>query len=144
MSDTLIFEERLISEKDIGSAIFRIYENHIYHVTIKKGEKVTLDIIRESYAFSDENGGGQYYNIFEFHSFSDIDPEVREWAASPTGNNYTIADAVVISSFPQKIIADFYMRYNKPVKPTKVFNSMEKAYEWVREIRLKNDLKFHM
>ena len=126
-----IYIGKLLSEKNTVSSIFRLYENKIYHVTIKKGEKVSMDFVKEGYSFLDEHGGGQYYNIYEFDSFSDVDPEVREWAASASNNSYTIIDAIVIKSFPQKILADFYVRFNKPVKPTRIFFSLEKAVEWV-------------
>lgn len=131
----MLFDEiilgQLVSEKEIDACIFRVYENRIYHVIIKKGEMVTMEVVKEGYNFLDGNGGGKYFNIFEFHSFSDIDPEVREWAASPSNNTYTHVDALIINSFPQKIIADFYIRYNKPIKPTRVFNSFTKALEWI-------------
>lgn len=129
-----IMNSQVISEKDIGSTIFRLYENRVYHVIIKKGEKVTMEVVQEGYAFLDSNGGGLFYNIYEFHSFADVDPEVREWAASPTNNSYTISDAIVINSLSQKILADFYISFNKPVKPTRVFKSIEKAFEWVGEM----------
>lgn len=121
--------------QDNEEAIFRIYEGRIFHVTVKKGVLVKMDIVYKGYQFLDDFGGGEFYNIFEFSSFADVDPEVREWAASPLNNNYTIVDAIVINSFPQKILADFYIRYNKPVKPTKIFNSLEKAGNWINEFK---------
>lgn len=129
-----IYLRAVLAEKDIGSAIFKIYEGGIYHVEIKRGQKVTMDFVMQGYQFLDEFGGGQYYNIYEFSSFSDVEPEVRDWAASPTNNSYTLVDAIVISSFPQKILADFYVRFNKPFKPTKIFTSVHSACEWIRSI----------
>lgn len=93
-----------------------------------------MDVVREGYIFLDENGGGLFFNVYEFHSFSDVDPEVREWAASPSNNTYTIIDAIVINSLSQKILADFYISFNKPVRPTRVFKSVEKAFDWVEEM----------
>lgn len=133
-----VIDSRLISEKDIGTTIFRLYENRVYHVIIKKGEKVTMDVVKEGYAFLDENGGGLFYNIYEFHSFADADPEVRDWAASPNNNSYTHLDAIVFNSFSQKILADFYIRFNKPVKPTKIFKTVEQAYSWINELMKDN------
>ena len=115
MSDHILREHQLIDEKDIGPAIFRLYENRIYHVIVKKVERVTMTVVQEGYLFLDSNGGEKYYNIYQFESFSDVAPEVREWSASPTNNSYTYVDAIVFSSFLQKIIADFYVAINRPV-----------------------------
>jgi hypothetical protein len=122
----------ILAEKDIGSAVFRIYGGGIYYVQIKRGIKVSMEFVKEGYAFLDDFGGGEFYNIYEFGSFADVEPDVREWAASPSNNSYTKVDAIVISSFPQKIIADFYIRFNKPVKPTKVFSSLKSAVDWIQ------------
>jgi hypothetical protein len=130
----LIKDFKLLGERDIGPALFRVYENRIYHVIIKKGEKVSMEVVQEGYIFLEEHGGGQFYNIYQFESFSDADPEVREWAASPSNNSYTHVDAIVFNSFPQKIIADFYVRFNKPIKPTKIFKSLDNALIWVNEM----------
>lgn len=121
----------LLAERDIGSIIYRLYENKIFHVIIKEGEKVTMEMVKDGYAFLDLNGKGRFYNIYEFKSFSDIEPEVRNWSASNEDNGYTFLDAIVINNFAQKIIADFYLKVNKPKQTTKIFNSIDKAVDWV-------------
>lgn len=125
----------LKAEKDVGKAIFRLYEDDIYHVVVKKGEHITMDFIQLGYAFLDENGAGRYYNIYEFGSFSDVDPKVREWMAAPPVRSYTIADAIVINSLPLKMLADFYLKFDKPVNPTRIFNSRDKALDWINKLR---------
>lgn len=122
---------QLIEEQDIGSVIYRLYEGRIFHAIIKKGEKITLEMTEKGYEFLNRNGGGRFYNIYEFASFAEMDPEVREWCANTSGNNYTFVDAIVISNFAQKLVADFYLKFNKPPMPTKIFKSREKALEWI-------------
>lgn len=122
---------QLIEEQDIGSVIYRLYEGRIFHAIIKKGEKITLEMTEKGYDFLNRNGGGRFYNIYEFASFAEMDPEVREWCANTSGNNYTFVDAIVISNFAQKLVADFYLKFNKPPMPTKIFKSREKALEWI-------------
>ena len=80
--------------------------------------------------FIEKHGGGKFYNIYQFSSFSDIEPEIRSWAANENGNKNTHSDAIVITSLPQKILADFYLKINSPKQPTKVFYSLEKAISW--------------
>lgn len=128
-------EKELLSERDIGPTVFRLYSGRIYHVIIKKGERATMDVVQEGYKFLDEHGGGLFFNLYEFNSFSDVDPEVREWAASPSNNSYTQVDAIVINGFAQKLLADFYIRFNKPVKPTRFFSTVKDAMNWIEEMQ---------
>jgi hypothetical protein len=124
----------LIDEVDSGPIIYRLYENRIFHAIIKKGERVTMEMTLQGYEFLDKHGSGQFYNLYEFSSFSEMDSEVRNWAAETSGNHYTIVDAIVISNIAQKIIANFYLSFNKPKMPTKIFTSNEKALEWILSI----------
>lgn len=121
---------KLLDEYEFKGIVYRLYENQIFYVSVPRLQKVQMDVIEEGYKFLDRNGGGLYYNIYEFHSFSDVEPEVRDWAADTNGNMYTISDAIVIGSLSQKIITDFYLRVNRPVKPTRIFYSLDKAIQW--------------
>ena len=121
----------LVSESENDSIIYRLYENNIFHVIVKEGEKVTMEMVNEGYAFLENYGSGRFYNIYEFKSFADVDPDVREWSSSEIDIKYTVVDAIVINSIGQKILADFYLKINKPKQPTKIFTSIDKAIEWV-------------
>lgn len=90
-----------------------------------------MDFLREVTAFLEENGDKFYRNLYEFEPLVDLEPEVRAWASSPEGNKRTIADALLISSLPHKLMGNFYIRYNKPVKPTRIFSSRENALNWL-------------
>ena len=129
------FDSQLIAERIEHGVYFRLYKNRLFHVAIPKDMKIGKSVIESGYQFLDENGGGKFYNIYEFDSFSDVEPEVREWAADTNGNLYTFCDAIVIRNLAQKIIADFYLKVNKPKMPTKIFYSVDKAYEWIKEIQ---------
>ena len=128
-----LFDSRLIAELIKNGVVYRLYENKIYHVVIPSYNEVGMELIENGYEFLNTNGGGRFYNIFQFSSFSDIKPEIREWAADTSGNNYTYTDAIVIDSLPQKIMADFYLKVNRPKKPTKIFYSIENAAKWTLE-----------
>lgn len=135
--NTDIFKAELVAEMLAHGVTFRIYSNRIFHVSIPRMHKIGQDVIDSGYAFLEENGGGMFYNIYQFNSFSDVEPEIRAWAADSTGNHYTLSDAIVIGSLSQKIITDFYLKFNRPIKPTKIFYSLEKAIEWTDEQILK-------
>ena len=83
--------------------------------------------------FLEKNGGGAFYNIYEFCSFSEMEPELREWASQPNETGYTYVDAIVITNLAQKLIANFYLKFNKPPRPTKIFLHTKDALDWILE-----------
>lgn len=128
-----LFRSRLVDEREIEGAKYLLFENRIFYVRFPKYEKIDLRFAQHGYKFLDNHGGGQFYNIFHFDAFNDITEEIREWAASPNENAYTHCDALVLGNLGHKIIADFYIRNNKPIRPTRIFFSVEKALEWIFE-----------
>ena len=67
-------------------------------------------------------------------TFSNADIEVMEHQSRGEGILFSLADAFVIHSLPQKIIANFYLKINKPVLPTKFFNKVEEAEIWLKSL----------
>ncbi|MCE3225806.1 MAG: hypothetical protein K0S32_357 [Bacteroidetes bacterium] len=62
---------------------------------------------------------------------SQFDSSAREFSASEEGLRYTKKEALVVKGLGQKIIADFYLKINKPKKPTSTFNTEEDAIRWL-------------
>lgn len=59
------------------------------------------------------------------------DDSARNYATTEESTNPIIALAIVTCSLPQSIIANFIMKFQKPRIPTKVFNSITEAEEWL-------------
>ncbi len=109
-----------------------IYENGLAHYHIKFGETLEMDDVQLMLDEIEKLGPEkQYMNLFEFSENADVDEKTRQWAADGDGNKQTIADAIVIKSLAQKIIGNFYLKFNRPVKPSKIFNSPTEAYNWL-------------
>ncbi len=64
-----------------------------------------------------------------------VSKEARVKAANPEFLNLSIATAIFTESLSSKILANFYIKFNKPPVPTKMFNSKEKAMEWLDTFR---------
>lgn len=47
------------------------------------------------------------------------------------------ASAVVVQNFAYRIIADFYLKVQKPKNPFAVFTDKDKAYEWCKQFVIK-------
>lgn len=57
--------------------------------------------------------------------------EARIFSASEEGSIYTIADAMIVKNLAQKIMVSFYLKINKPIRPSKAFNDESEAVEWL-------------
>lgn len=63
-----------------------------------------------------------------------FDKSANEYSASKEGMQYSIAEAIVVKNLAQKILANFYLSFNKPIKPTKLFSSEKDALDWLFSI----------
>jgi hypothetical protein len=61
-----------------------------------------------------------------------IEKEAREFSSGPRGLQFTIADAFIVKSLAHKLIANFYMKVNKPSKPSRAFSSEDEAIAWLK------------
>ncbi|MDF2448347.1 MAG: hypothetical protein K0R26_851 [Bacteroidota bacterium] len=58
-------------------------------------------------------------------------PEARDFSASPEGQQFTLADALVVSNLGQRILMSFYLKFNRPPSPSQAFDTEEHAMEWL-------------
>ena len=64
-----------------------------------------------------------------------LDTEAMAYMAREDSNPYSSAEAVLIFSISQKLLGNFYLRFNKPQKPTKVFTKMDAALDWLEQFK---------
>ncbi len=61
----------------------------------------------------------------------DMTAEVREYAADPDTQKYCIAQAICVNTLGTRISSNFYINFNKPDSPTKIFTNLEDAKSWL-------------
>lgn len=59
------------------------------------------------------------------------DSELRAFWASEQGMPYSSIEAYVISGLPITLVANVYLKFNKPVRPTRLFNDFDSALNWL-------------
>lgn len=57
--------------------------------------------------------------------------EARQYVASAVVNKIVKAEALVINSLALRIMGNFYLKVNKPARPSKLFNDRTIALEWL-------------
>ena len=66
-------------------------------------------------------------------SYSSTDTTFLKYLAKNENNPCSKADAFVITSMAQKILANFYVKIFIPERPTKFFKTKEEAIQWIKQ-----------
>jgi hypothetical protein len=69
-----------------------------------------------------------YISTFDFMIISE---EGRRYSASSEGQEFTLANAVLIDNLAKKLMFNFFLNINQPTTPTKAFNTKEEAITWL-------------
>lgn len=111
----------------------------IVEVNLVPEQDFTIENAREISAALFQLGNGKKFPVMIVAGeYTAPTPETRNFVADERSNKYILAEAYVIITLSQKIIGNFYLEYNKPARPTKLFDSKEKATEWLKQF-IEND-----
>jgi hypothetical protein len=62
-----------------------------------------------------------------------VEPLAREILSTHAGySKVRKAEAFVVESLANRLIANFYIKFNRPKNPTQIFNSYDRALAWLR------------
>jgi len=94
--------------------------------------KEALQIIRANRDFN--NSSNRLAMATSTKDFFNMTPEARATFSEQMKLEVGFQKmALVANSLAYKILANFFIRFNRPVVPTKVFNSRKKAIAWLIE-----------
>lgn len=95
---------------------------------------LSLKDAKEVAKLIDELANGNKFAILRTTSNNFFSTDrVRSLVASKQFAKYRYAMAFVVHSSANKISAEFYIQFHKPVSLTKIFNDEKKALEWLKE-----------
>lgn len=122
---------KILKEKNFKAFSMYLREDGIMNTVFEDNILITMEDTSGALNWVESLGAEKYLNLFEGGYNTDFDPVVREYASSAEENNYTIADAIVTSTLSLNMVAKFYIQFNKPHMPTKVFKSRDVAIQWL-------------
>lgn len=127
-------ENKLHLEKELAFAdIFSIRELNLfflrYHPDQEVDKKKAEEIIHEIY---DLVNSGLYLGLNDARGPNlEISKEAREVYSNNKSLKKTRAQAVLVNDLGTRILLNFFVNFNKPTVPVKLFNSFDKALEWL-------------
>jgi hypothetical protein len=123
----------IINKIEISSSEIMLRSDGIIHFYIKTNVNLTGNDAKEMVDAAGKVGNNKKYPVLiSAGKYALAEKEAREFAASEEGNKYTIAGAIVVKSLAQKLLGNAYLKVNKPVTPTALFDNEENAIKWLR------------
>lgn len=94
---------------------------------------VTRKEVEESIIAMKEITGGIPHLVLAISGTkSSLDKDARDYATTEEAMRFTKATAVVIKSWPQRVIGNIILTVNNPAKPFRLFESSKEAIEWLK------------
>jgi hypothetical protein len=108
MTNKIDLTHSVIVLRDDG--IIELYANdhHVY---------IIEDVKENVKAFGELTGNEKVPVLIIGGSFSSLDDQTREFMATEESLKYSKAEAFLITSLAQKILINFYIKFNKPLVP---------------------------
>lgn len=134
----LILEVELMTKKNKWGVIELEYSNDILCLRPVDDMHYELeDLIEFQNSVFELTDGQPHFVLSDFRDHHlRLSNETMKYAArNPELNAMKIAEAVVVNTLSNLLVARFFVNVVKPLKPTKIFKSREKAMEWLEKIK---------
>jgi hypothetical protein len=109
------------------------FEDGILYARIYEGAEMELSDVKEIYdAGLQLSEGKPYCCLADVRGNPSSTPDSRAFGAAEGYSEFRLADAILANSTMMKLVVNVYINFNKPRVPTKMFDSEEKAVEWLK------------
>ena len=117
---------------DLGhSKIFK-REDGIIQLNCTEHNYSLEDVLNIGEAHKQLNNGIKTLLLIVVHPYTDIETSARQFLKDPSSTENSIAEAYVLRSLAQKLLANFHIKTSPPNVPTKFFSAKEEAVLWLK------------
>jgi len=126
------YTEKTLAEEKITNALVTMLEGDIVHIHWNDNIDIARSDIEElEVAFQQLTDGRLVKAINHMGRYTNISSDARAYGAERSPE--LIALAYVIHGLAQRIAVRFYLKLRRRSNPTKVFENLDDALEWLRK-----------
>jgi hypothetical protein len=119
--------------KVLRTGELKIEHKKIIRYKIAEDAELEMEDIKEVFIVSAAMAGDEKFCLLtDARVPLSATPEAREFAANNPYTEQLLANAILINSLPVTLLANFYIRFNKPKVATKLFSDEAKAFSWLQ------------
>lgn len=116
------------------------FKDEIMYVTFIPEFEVTSEVIEIIHINGLEHFKDKLFAIIvDFKNNISSTPEARAFGASNKYMKQHIAYGLVAKSLAEKLLVNFFIRFNKPKVPSRLFTSMQSCENWIK-IKIRHKL----
>jgi hypothetical protein len=106
--------------------------DHLVQIVAEPGALITLPNVKAQIEAIGLLGNGKRFPVLILSGTDNSVPtEVMDFVAQKNSNPFAIAEGYLIGSISHKLLANFYLRFNKPARPTRFFTKEKEALQWL-------------
>jgi hypothetical protein len=126
-------QSQLICKVSTRMADNILRDDGILEIKLKNGIEIEVDVIRENYLATQALVKGRRCPVLVDARVEELymSSEARELSASQSPGT-RVAEAVLVNTLAIRLMGNFYINFNKPTVPTKLFTSEEDAIAWLK------------
>lgn len=131
-------ELELINTVHKFGCTFHLYNNDILYLKFDKGSYIDDTQIKEFVDFGlNFMNKSKFRVITDFRNSSGVfSEEAKKFVAGDSYfNSFKICDSFLLDSYLSSMLAGIYLKFFKPLTPTKAFTNMEDAIKWSLTIK---------
>lgn len=118
------------------SVAFLTFENDVLFVKMKEGVNLGQlemeELLKQAVEFTAPD---KYFAVIDTTAPYDSTVEARNFYAESDYSKHRYADAFIVNSLPMRLLVNFFISFNKPKIPSKMFNNEESALMWVNSLK---------
>ena len=111
----------------------QILEPGYYEIFVNENVEFSVDDFQQLLESQKKLGGKQLPVLIICSNHVSTDIELLKSLSKNANNPFTKADAFVITSMAQRILGNFYVKINKPERPTQLFSDKSEALGWLKQ-----------
>ncbi|MDF2450468.1 MAG: hypothetical protein K0R26_2972 [Bacteroidota bacterium] len=126
---------QIVKELDFKSFTVTLKTNGIVYVLFKDECLINIELQKKLlHIYEDITGGNLMPFIFLAAENVSVTKEAKENAIYIEDQSMVGASAVVVDNLAYRLIANFYLRVNRPKRPYRVFSKVEDAETWLKTL----------
>ena len=125
----------VISQVDLKHSLLMLRDDGIVEINCADNYEYSVDDIKENlHQIKLFSGNNKVAVLNNLNKYTAVSNEVRDYVATAPHKGFIKAEAFVIHSIAQWLLAKFYLKINKPIVPAKFFKNKSEAEKWLKSL----------